>query len=367
MAGETDFPDAQLPLLIADAQTEPLNSVGGVPQALPSQETVTADGGGGFEFANQSPAVAFGGDGAAADSTVGERLGGMEKRKRGRPRKLDADNNAAAAAAASAFSGCLASHSEPSEKRGRGRPKGSGKLQIFGSADWNFSSTAGKSFTPFVETVNTGEDVVAKIFSYSPKGSRSVCVLSATGPVSSVIIRPPGSFQGNLRYEGRFEILSLSGSYAYSETAGPRHKTCMLTVSLANPDGQVFGGALAGSLIAAGPVQLVVGSFKQILKRDFNQQKQSVESSIAAGVAAQNSDIVMAPAPVASVPNGEENCGTPTSELSEPNNGVGDIIIGQQNMNIVSTENVCWNDTQPSQPMSDQRTSPDINASIPEV
>lgn len=43
----------------------------------------------------------------------------MEKRKRGRPRKFDADSDAAAVAA-SDFPGVLASHSEPSEKQGRG-------------------------------------------------------------------------------------------------------------------------------------------------------------------------------------------------------------------------------------------------------
>jgi predicted DNA-binding protein with PD1-like motif len=56
--------------------------------------------------------------------------------------------------------------------------------------------------------------------------------------------------------QGRFEILSLSGSYTFVETGGIHHKNGMLSVSLAKPDGRVFGGGVAGALIAAGPIQV---------------------------------------------------------------------------------------------------------------
>ncbi|XLU47337.1 hypothetical protein S245_042151, partial [Arachis hypogaea] len=80
-----------------------------------------------------------------------------------------------------------------------------------------------------------------------------VCILSATGSVSSVVIRQPG---GLLRYEGRFEILSLSGSCTYTNGTGNAYrKDGMLSVSLAKPDGRVFGGGIENSLIAAAPIQ----------------------------------------------------------------------------------------------------------------
>lgn len=45
------------------------------------------------------------------------------------------------------------------------------------------------------------QDIVSKISSLSQKGPRAVCILSATGLVSSVIIRKPGSSGGISRYE----------------------------------------------------------------------------------------------------------------------------------------------------------------------
>ncbi|KAK4389398.1 AT-hook motif nuclear-localized protein 1 [Sesamum angolense] len=56
---------------------------------------------------------------------------------------------------------------------------------------------------------------------------------------------------------GRFEILSLSGSFMPSETGGMRNRSGGMSVSLASPDGRVVGGGVAGLLVAA----IVIGSF----------------------------------------------------------------------------------------------------------
>jgi predicted DNA-binding protein with PD1-like motif len=56
--------------------------------------------------------------------------------------------------------------------------------------------------------------------------------------------------------QGRFEILSLSGSFTFSETGGTRRMNGMLSISLARPNGNVFGGAVVGALIAAEPIQV---------------------------------------------------------------------------------------------------------------
>jgi len=56
--------------------------------------------------------------------------------------------------------------------------------------------------------------------------------------------------------QGRFEILSLSGSFLVSENGGHRSRTGGLSVSLAGPDGRVLGGSVAGLLTAASPVQV---------------------------------------------------------------------------------------------------------------
>lgn len=58
--------------------------------------------------------------------------------------------------------------------------------------------------------------------------------------------------------QGRFEILSLSGSFLLSENGGQRSRTGGLSVSLSGPDGRVLGGGVAGLLTAASPVQVCI-------------------------------------------------------------------------------------------------------------
>ena len=56
--------------------------------------------------------------------------------------------------------------------------------------------------------------------------------------------------------QGRFEILSLTGSFTVIDTGGVKSRTGGLSVSLAGPDGRVIGGGLAGILVAASPTQV---------------------------------------------------------------------------------------------------------------
>lgn len=57
-------------------------------------------------------------------------------------------------------------------------------------------------------------------------------------------------------FQGRFELLSLSGSFMPIDNGGTKSITGGMSVSLAGTDGRVMGGGLAGLLIAAGPVQV---------------------------------------------------------------------------------------------------------------
>ena len=62
--------------------------------------------------------------------------------------------------------------------------------------------------------------------------------------------------------QGRFEIISLSGSFLLAEDGDTRSRTGGLSVALAGSDGRVLGGCVAGQLTAATPVQvLLVYSF----------------------------------------------------------------------------------------------------------
>lgn len=223
---------------------------------------------------------------AATAPPMSSALTGTEsmKKKRGRPRKYGTDKTSPA----SALSPMPISSSVPltgefsAWKRGRGRPvdsvKKSHKYDVFESSGEKLAYSVGANFTPHILTVNTGEDVTMKIMSFSQQGSRAICILSANGTISNVTLRQPSTSGGTLTYEGRFEILSLSGSYMPTENAGTKGRSGGMSVSLASPDGRVVGGGLAGLLIAAGPVQVVVGSFLPGHQQEHKPKKQRIES-----------------------------------------------------------------------------------------
>lgn len=65
--------------------------------------------------------------------------------------------------------------------------------------------------------------------------------------------------------QGHFEILSLSGSFLLSESGGRRSRTGGLSVSLAVPNGCIFGGGVAGPLIADSDVQVCFMRFYDVV------------------------------------------------------------------------------------------------------
>lgn len=219
----------------------------------------------GVEAALNSTPAAGGGMNGAVGSEI------MVKKRRGRPRKYGTNGNLFSPASAPSRSSNYSFGS--SMKRSRGRPRGSGRLQLLASIGGVVADTAGGGFTPHVVTVNTGEDVVSTILSFSQKGPRAVCVLSATGVVSSVFIRQSGAVR---RFEGLFEIISLTGSY----TVAARRRSGMFCVSLAKPDGRIFGGGVEGSLIAAGPIQIILGSFKPNISKEIQRRHSAVSPAL---------------------------------------------------------------------------------------
>ncbi|KAG6633645.1 hypothetical protein CIPAW_12G062600 [Carya illinoinensis] len=206
------------------------------------------------------------------------------KKKRGRPRKYSPDGNIALGLAPTPISSSsVANHgdsgstmpsSEPPLKKHRGRPPGSGKRQL------DALGAGGVGFTPHVIMVNTGEDISSKIMEFSQQGPRTVCILSASGAICNVTLRQSALSSGTVTYEGRFEIISLSGSFLPSENGGSRSRTGGLSVSLAGSDGRVLGGGVAGMLMAASPVQVIVGSFVVDGKKPNSNNLKSGPSSV---------------------------------------------------------------------------------------
>ncbi|PPE02882.1 hypothetical protein GOBAR_DD00089 [Gossypium barbadense] len=278
-------------------------------------------------------------DGATAIVPVagagGDSLG---KKKRGRPRKYDADGKLRIPfpypSSTPAFT--LSPFDFSSSKRGKGMPS-LGDL---------FVSTACGDFTPHVVTVNPGEDVAGKILSFSQNGPRGICILSANGAVSN----------------GRFEILSLTGSFTVSDTGGGKSRTGGLSVSLAGPDGRVIGGGLAGILVAASPIQIVVGSFMpngyKVQKRKHYRQETAAASTVVAAAP---------PSATAATKADGENCMTSAYPFPGERQSLGEAdnnntIIDKHLANPVAASIVAgWNGSNPS-PI--HRPSPDINVSV---
>ncbi|XP_008458632.1 AT-hook motif nuclear-localized protein 9-like isoform X2 [Cucumis melo] len=142
------------------------------------------------------------------EDRLGESAGGKTvtmKKIKGRPRKNDAVNGQNPSSSAD---------SQTIPKPPLGHPPGFGKLQVLASLGGYAWETFGGDFTPHL-----------------------------------ILVAPK---------EGMFEILQLSG-WSYE---GDGIKS--MTISFSKSDGnQVFGGVVASSIIAATPVQIIMGSFMQ--------------------------------------------------------------------------------------------------------
>ncbi|KAL8505020.1 hypothetical protein ACS0TY_016284 [Phlomoides rotata] len=289
------------------------------------------------------------------------------KKKRGRPRKYDAEGNlnpaylksptAIQAAAGFTLSTPPSFEYSSGPKRGRGKHSAPGNnWQIVASLGELFANTAGGDFTPHVVTVHTGEDVAGKILTFAQKGHRGICVLSANGSVSNVTLRQPGLSGGLLTYEGRFEILTLTGSYMVSENGGMKSRVGGLSVSLASPDGRVIGGGVAGLLMAASPIQIVVGSF---VPNGFKTQKrkQQGEPRITPTVHCAPATVTAA-TPISQAPPETRVYPNPPSQFRAQSQGEGDnSLSNKDHPNSASTDTADWNG-------SDHRHYPDINISV---
>uniref|UniRef100_A0A0D3HGV3 AT-hook motif nuclear-localized protein n=1 Tax=Oryza barthii TaxID=65489 RepID=A0A0D3HGV3_9ORYZ len=219
--------------------------------------------------------------------------------------------------------------SDPNAKR-RGRPPGSGKKKQFEAlGSW------GIAFTPHILTVKAGEDVASKIMAFSQQGPRTVCILSANGAISNVTLRQPATSGGLVTYEGRFEIISLSGSFLLAEDGDTRSRTGGLSVALAGSDGRVLGGCVAGMLMAATPVQVVVASFIAEGKKSKPVETRKVEP-----MSAPPQMATYVPAPVASPPSegtssgSSDDSGSPINHSGMPYNHSGQQQQHQQHQHM---------------------------------
>uniref|UniRef100_A0ACD5WFF9 Uncharacterized protein n=1 Tax=Avena sativa TaxID=4498 RepID=A0ACD5WFF9_AVESA len=152
-----------------------------------------------------------------------------EKRRRGRPRKCDSLPPPPGFAPLPA--------ARPTQAAAAPSP-GKGKLD---------------GLQPHVLTIAVGEDIVSRAMAVSQLTSKAICILSAIGAVKEAFLLQPSGVI--LNHKGPLEIIRLSGSILTSND-----RPC-LRVTLASMNSFVISGTIAGPLIAASPIQAILGSF----------------------------------------------------------------------------------------------------------
>ncbi|XWS25370.1 hypothetical protein CRYUN_Cryun27aG0063000 [Craigia yunnanensis] len=142
-------------------------------------------------------------------------------------------------------------------RRPRGRPPGSKNKP---KPPVIITREPDPAMSPYILEIPGGNDVVEAISSFSRRKNIGICVLTASGTVSNVTLRQPSTTPGAIiTFHGRFDILSLSATFLSQTTSC--HVPNTLSISLAGPQGQIVGGFVAGSLVAAGTVFIVAATF----------------------------------------------------------------------------------------------------------
>ncbi|XP_010277472.1 PREDICTED: AT-hook motif nuclear-localized protein 17-like [Nelumbo nucifera] len=144
-------------------------------------------------------------------------------------------------------------------RRPRGRPPGSKnkpKPPVIITRDTECA------MRPQVLEVPGGLDVVDAISRFSRRRNLGVCVLSGSGTVANVTLRQPSTNPGaTVTFHGRFDILSISATFLPPSSTSLPSSVNGFTISLAGPQGQILGGSVVGSLLAAGTVFIVAATF----------------------------------------------------------------------------------------------------------
>ncbi|KOM28947.1 hypothetical protein LR48_Vigan623s000400 [Vigna angularis] len=107
-----------------------------------------------------------------------------------------------------------------------------------------------------VMEIASGTDITDCVVQFARRRLRGVSILSGSGAVVNVTLRQPTAPGVVMALHGRFDILSLTGSFL----PGPSSPGATgLTIYLAGGQGQIVGGRVVGSLVAAGPVLIMAG------------------------------------------------------------------------------------------------------------
>lgn len=152
-------------------------------------------------------------------------------------------------------------------RRPRGRPPGSKnkpKPPVVITRD------AEPAMSPYILELPGGVDIIDSTTRFCRKRNMGLCILNGSGTVSNVTLRQPSTTPGaTVTFHGRFDILSISATVVGPNAGFPSLGSILMTngiangftISLAGPQGQVVGGAVAGPLLSAGTVYLIAATF----------------------------------------------------------------------------------------------------------
>ncbi|XP_047328729.1 AT-hook motif nuclear-localized protein 23-like [Impatiens glandulifera] len=190
-------------------------------------------------------------------------------------------------------------------RRPRGRPPGSKNKE---KPPIIITRESANTLRAHILEIGDGRDIFDCVASYARRRQRGICVLSGSGLVTNVKLRQPANAGGQggsvVAIHGRFEILSISGSFL--PPPAPPGAT-NLAVYLAAGQGQVVGGNVVGELTAVGPVILITSSFTNVAyeRLPLDEEQEAVAAAAVSGgggSAGNNSGVVFPADPSSGLP-----------------------------------------------------------------
>ncbi|KAL5193393.1 AT-hook motif nuclear-localized protein 17 [Glycine soja] len=153
----------------------------------------------------------------------------------------------------------------PPTKKPRGRPAGSKNKPK--TTPFLVAQPMEPYMKVIIVYVTPSSDIIESILDVAQRGHVSLTVLSASGTITGVTLNNFSHGVDALTLRGPFTLLSLNGSYLYNNhyTLHPGATPApplSFGISFSTSQGQVFGGAIGGRVIAGNDVSLTICTFK---------------------------------------------------------------------------------------------------------
>ncbi|XP_038716009.1 AT-hook motif nuclear-localized protein 17-like [Tripterygium wilfordii] len=192
-------------------------------------------------------------------------------------------------------------------RRPRGRPPGSKNKP---KPPLVITREPEPAMSPYVLQVPAGNDVVDALSRFSRRRNLGLCVLTGSGTVANVTLRQPSTTPGaTITFHGGFDILSINATF-FPQTSSHLYPN-MFTISLAGPQGQIVGGAVAGGLMAVAPVFLIAASFNNPSYHLLPPEEEAGNSVSGGGGGDGHSPPVSGGGGGESGTRGDQSCGMP--------------------------------------------------------